>query len=192
MVDDTSTRHDVATSKLIDARGERAVRVRRALESVTDPEIPVVTVLDMGMIGAVRLTDEAVDVDFLPTFAGCPALDVIQNDIRDALLKAGERQVRVRAVFHPPWTTERITAEGRRKLKAFGLAPPGPRRSEDAGELVPLTLGGRSVDSAGDPVSCPYCDSRNTRLESAFGPTLCRAIHYCDDCRQSFEQFKVV
>lgn len=183
---------------------DRGRHIVSALASVTDPEIPVVNVFDMGMIAGVRMKGDAVEVDLMPTFAGCPALDVIRGDITRALIAAGEPNVIVRIVFDPPWTSDRITAEGRRNLKAFGLAPPPgrvgtahpatdqPHREGEGADLVPLTVRGHAFDAHADFAPCPFCDSRNTQMESLFGPTLCRAIHYCHACRQSFEQFKHV
>ncbi|HKQ48996.1 MAG TPA: 1,2-phenylacetyl-CoA epoxidase subunit PaaD [Phycisphaerae bacterium] len=154
--------------------------VWEALANVSDPEIPVLNVLEMGMIPAVRLEGETVVVQMTPTFAGCPALDLIRENIRHAVRAAGFEDVRVDVVFDPPWTSDRITPEGLRKLKEFGLAPP----------LRCGTTG--ATFQALQKVACPYCNSTETTLESIFGPTLCRAIHYCNACRQSFEQFKPV
>ncbi|MCH9003002.1 MAG: phenylacetate-CoA oxygenase subunit PaaJ [Planctomycetes bacterium] len=156
---------------------ERAVW--RSLEGVLDPEIPVINVIDLGIIAAVRAGDEGVEVDMTPTFAGCPALDVIRQDIAEAVKAIGEDRVTVNVVYDPPWTSDRITPDGRRKLKEFGLAPPGKRCT--GGELPNL-----------ESTLCPYCDSTNTEMESIFGPTLCRSIHYCHACKQSFEHFKAV
>jgi len=157
----------------------RKLAIWRALASVTDPEIPVLSVVDMGLIAGVMVNEHGVVVDVTPTFSGCPALAVIRSDVQRAVENIGESHVVVRTVYDPPWTTDRLTDEGRRKLKAFGLAPPGPRCA--ATEMPSL-----------DRVACPYCDSYQTELESIFGPTLCRSIHYCAACRQSFEHFKTV
>lgn len=152
--------------------------VRKTLTSVMDPEIPVVSVVDMGIIREVDVSPEGVTVTMTPTFSGCPALDVMRQDIEAAVRSLGVEQVTVRVELHPAWSTEWITDEGREKLRQFGLAPP-PRH-------------------AGDPVSvaffdlaeCPRCGSTNTSLRNAFGPTLCRMIWYCNECRDAFEQFK--
>ena len=164
-----------------EARGsqERVEAIRRVLEAVTDPEIPVINVLEMGMIADVRIEQNRVVIDMTPTFAGCPALDMIRENIRTAVTGLGETDVNVNVVYDPPWTTDRISDEGRRKLKEFGLAPPGERCS--ATETPDL-----------EKITCPYCDSTNTELESIFGATLCRSIHYCHHFLQSFEHFKVV
>lgn len=150
-----------------------------ALETVTDPEIPVISIVEMGMVPSVRVDGDETVVRMTPTFAGCPALDVIRQNIATAVKDAGYENVRVEVVFDPPWTSDRITDAGRAKLKSFGLAPPG------------AACGSLSESRIAD-VACPLCDSTNTTLESIFGPTLCRAIHYCNTCRQSFEQFKPV
>jgi ring-1,2-phenylacetyl-CoA epoxidase subunit PaaD len=155
-------------------------RIWKTLESIVDPEIPVVSVVEMGMIPDVYFSNGVATVELSPTFAGCPALDMIRDQIRTALVREGFESVDVRPVFDPPWTTDRITEAGLKKLKDFGLAPPD-------------RCGGTGATLAAlHQVTCPFCNSRNTTLESVFGPTLCRAIHYCNDCMQSFEQFKPV
>lgn len=159
----------------------RLAAVWRTLESVTDPEIPVLNVVEMGIIAGVRVEADAIVVDMTPTFAGCPALNVIRDDIRRAVEALGETRVTVRTVYEPPWTTARMTDSARRKLKEFGLAPPAAACSAH-----------QRLDEALAKVPCPFCDSTNTELESLFGPTLCRTIHYCHACRQSFENFKAV
>ena len=157
----------------------RERRILDALATVTDPEIPVLNVVDLGIIADVRIEDEVVCVDMTPTFVGCPALDVIRADIRRAVEATGEGNVSVNVVFDPPWTSDRMTENGRRVLKEFGLAPPGPKCGANESPDLKAT-------------SCPYCDSTETELESIFGQTLCRSIHYCKTCRQSFEHFKTV
>lgn len=153
-----------------------------ALAEVLDPEIPAVSVVDMGMIRDVEAEGPRVKVVVLPTFTGCPAIDVITSDVRSAVEKVeGVEHVDVETSFDPPWTTERITPQGRARLKEFGLAPP-------TGEGPVL------ITEIGLPVlaECPFCGSRNTQNENAFGPTPCRALYYCKDCRNPFEQFKPV
>lgn len=160
------------------AEAER--RVWDALQDVTDPEIPDISVVELGIIQRVEANADVATIDMCPTFAGCPALDYMRDDIRKHVADAGFEQVDVNIVFDPPWTTDRITDEGRRKLKAFGLAPPTKCAGSGVNEAMIRD------------VSCPFCDSHDTTLESIFGPTLCRAIHYCNACQQSFEQFKPV
>jgi ring-1,2-phenylacetyl-CoA epoxidase subunit PaaD len=158
---------------------DAVARVQQILAQVSDPEIPTLSVLEMGMISRVMAQDRSVVIDMTPTFAGCPALDMIRSNITDALRAAGFEFVTVNVVFDPPWTSDRITAEGREKLRVFGLAPPGEACADFDEQSIAT-------------VRCPFCDSAETSLESLFGPTLCRAIHYCNACQQSFEQFKPV
>jgi ring-1,2-phenylacetyl-CoA epoxidase subunit PaaD len=160
---------------------ERLEAAWRALASVSDPEIPPLSVVELGIIADVFMDGPMVVVQMMPTFAGCPALDVMRRNIAEAVGLAGFDDVRVDVVFDPPWTSDRISEAGRAKLKAVGLAPP----AKDCG-------GGRVTLESLEQAACPFCNSRDTVLESMFGPTLCRAIHYCNACRQSFEQFKPV
>lgn len=148
-----------------------------ALAEVADPEIPSVSVVDLGMIEQVQITPDRVIVTCLPTFVGCPAIDLIRADIESALRDLGVIP-EVRFVNSPPWTSERVTDEGRRKLTEYGLSPPSPRGQ------VPVSL-----LTAG---SCPYCGSGDTVLESPFGPTACRSTCYCRSCRNPYERFKDV
>jgi ring-1,2-phenylacetyl-CoA epoxidase subunit PaaD len=150
----------------------------RALETVKDPEIPVVSVVEMGIVRAVAIDAGEVRVTMTPTFSGCPALDVMRRDIETAVRALGVARVTVQTVLHPPWSTEWISAAGREKLRQFGLAPP-PRH---AGDPVAVAFF--------DLAECPRCGSTNTSLRNAFGPTLCRMIWYCNDCQDAFEQFK--
>lgn len=149
----------------------------RALEQVPDPEIPVVSIVELGIVRNVELVGDRVLVTLTPTFAGCPALEMIKAQVGERLFALGVEQVEIRMTYSPPWTTDMITEPARAKLKRFGLAPP-PHHGGDV-ELFFL-----------DRVECPYCGSKNTRVKNNFGPTLCRAIYYCNACRQPFEQFK--
>ncbi|MFN2489774.1 MAG: 1,2-phenylacetyl-CoA epoxidase subunit PaaD [Actinomycetota bacterium] len=157
-------------------------RVWSALEEVPDPEIPAVSVVDMGMVHAVEVSDAGARVVMLPTFTGCPAIDVIKDEVQRAVASVeGIEQVHVEMTFEPPWTSDRITPHGRTKLAGFGLAPPtgdGPVLITDIG-LPRVAV-------------CPFCDGTNTVNENPFGPTPCRALYYCRDCRNPFEQFKPV
>jgi len=152
-------------------------RIWEILDEVKDPEIPVVSVVEMGLIRSVGVSGEKVIVTMTPTFAGCPALRVMQEEIEERVREAGVEDVEVKMIYAPPWSSNRILPEGRRKLKEFGLSPP-PRHD---GDLQIALL---------EEVSCPYCDSKKTTLKNSFGPTLCRAIYYCENCQQPFEQFK--
>jgi ring-1,2-phenylacetyl-CoA epoxidase subunit PaaD len=154
-----------------------------ALAGVRDPEIPPCAITDLGIVEDVRATTGSVEVDLLPTFAGCPALDVIREDVEAAVAPVAEgRDVRVRFVSTPPWTSDRITPAGREAMRSYGLTPPVP-----GPVVIPMTSVGRS---GAESKECPFCGSRETVRESAFGPTLCRSTHYCRSCRNPFEAFK--
>ena len=163
-------------------------QVWQALATVHDPEIPPCSITDLGLVEAVRTSDDAVEVDLLPTFVGCPALDVIHEDVTAAVKAVSEgRAVRVRFLYSPPWTSDRMTERGREALKAYGVTPPGQHADQTPSlTFIPLS----AVRGEGDPVRCPFCGSADTVLESAFGPTLCRSIRFCPSCRNPFEAFK--
>jgi ring-1,2-phenylacetyl-CoA epoxidase subunit PaaD len=147
--------------------------VREALATVMDPEIPVCSIADLGLIERVCVKDDAIEVTLLPTFVGCPALEMILADAAAAVRAiAGGREVRVGYALDPPWTTDRISDAGREALRGFGIAPPGEPR--------PLQI----------RVRCPNCGSLETTLDAEFGPTPCRTIRFCNSCRNPFEGFK--
>lgn len=151
-----------------------------ALEDVKDPEIPALSIVDLGMVHRVEHEGEVVLVEAMPTFVGCPALDIIRATIIERLEQVeGIGSVQVRFILHPPWTSDRITARGRERLKTFGIAPPG---SGSMGNLIALD----------EVPHCPHCGSADTHMENLFGPTACRSIYYCDACRQPFEAIKQV
>lgn len=161
---------------------ETEQRIWDALADVPDPEIPAVSVVDMGMIREVDAHDAAARVVVLPTFTGCPAIDVIRSDVAAAVAAVpGIESVEVETSFEPPWTSDRITEEGRRKLTEFGLAPPTGK-----GPVLITQIGLPTF------AVCPFCGSKDTRNENPFGPTPCRALYYCNACRNPFEQFKPV
>lgn len=140
--------------------------VLEALAAVADPEIPAVSIVDLGMVEDVRVDDDAIRIELLPTFVGCPALDAIQLAVEEKLA-AFDRPVEVEFGFRVPWTTDRITPKGRERLRASGFAPP-------------------------DEATCPFCGSADVVLDNLFGPTQCRSLRYCRACRQPFESFKTV
>ncbi len=167
------------------ATDAREQRVWDALAEIADPEIPAISVVDLGVIGSVSVDADRVRVEVLPTFVGCPAVDVIRSQIAERVGELGVAPgVEVAVTFTPPWTSERITPAGRERLRLSGFAPP---------VTAPAGIGDGLDELAVLPLAeCPYCGSRNTTLENPFGPTLCRAIYHCADCRQPFEQMKRV
>jgi ring-1,2-phenylacetyl-CoA epoxidase subunit PaaD len=152
-----------------------------ALAEIPDPEIPVISLVELGVVKDVDVADDRVRIDFTPTFMGCPALDAMQRAMVEKVEELGGT-AEVRVVLDDSWSTDSITPEGREKLRLAGFAPPSPRPVGKI-ELVHLERGA---------FRCPYCGSTDTRLENLFGPTPCRSIRYCDDCRQPFEQFKTI
>ncbi len=152
-----------------------------ALAGILDPEIPVISLVDLGVVREVAVEGERVRVEFTPTFLGCPALEAMRDAMAEKVRAlGGEPQIDV--VLDDSWSTDRITPAGREKLRQAGFAPPLPRQAT-APKLVQLQS---------KIAKCPYCGSTETRLENLFGPTPCRSIRYCASCRQPFEQFKTV
>lgn len=151
--------------------------IYRWLEEVKDPEIPVLSLVDLGVINSVTISGDVVKIEMTPTFVGCPALDMMQDEMRDLLSKKGVRKIDIEVSFKIPWTSDRISEKGKQALKQFGLSPPPPRQL-----FVDLDI----LENA----TCPRCGNTHTDLRSTFGATLCRAIYYCRDCQDAFEQFK--
>jgi ring-1,2-phenylacetyl-CoA epoxidase subunit PaaD len=155
--------------------------VWNALAEIPDPEIPVISLVDLGVVKSVRVDGERVRIAFTPTFMGCPALETMKRELERAVKElGGEPEVAV--VLDDSWSTDRITPAGREKLREAGFAPPTPRA---AGATTLVQLRSKAF-------RCPYCGSTETRLENIFGPTPCRSVRYCDACRQPFEQFKTI
>ncbi|MBO8177861.1 MAG: phenylacetate-CoA oxygenase subunit PaaJ [Bacillus sp. (in: Bacteria)] len=152
-------------------------KVYELLDTVQDPEIDSVSIVDLGMVEDVTVNDHEVIIKLLPTFIGCPALDIIRNNVENAVINIdGICHCTVEFIYHPPWTSDRITDRGRERLKEFGIAPP-PKQRGPNGEWY---------------VDCPYCGSTYTTLENLFGPTACRSILYCKQCKNPFEALKPV
>jgi ring-1,2-phenylacetyl-CoA epoxidase subunit PaaD len=157
-------------------------RARRVAGGVLDPEVPVLSIADLGVLRDVRLDDDgAIEVTITPTYSGCPAMDAIRRDIASALREAGFDDVRVRTVLAPAWTTDWMTERGRRALEEYGIAPPGRRRVvRGAPMALVLTL------------RCPHCGSPDTRELSHFGSTACKALWRCHACGEPFDHFKTL
>jgi len=156
-------------------------QVWEALAEIPDPEIPVISLVELGVVRDVEVEDGRVRVEFTPTFLGCPALEVMRDQMAAKLRELGA-EPEVIVISDDSWSTDRITAEGREKLRAAGFAPPAPREA-GVPKLVQLQTGS---------FRCPYCGSTDTALDNIFGPTPCRSLRYCASCRQPFEQFKTI
>ncbi|MDP5171230.1 MAG: phenylacetate-CoA oxygenase subunit PaaJ [Bacteroidia bacterium] len=151
--------------------------VYQLLTQVMDPEIPVLSVVKLGIIDDVRVTGADVEIDMVPTFAGCPAIEIMKGQIIAKVKEAGAKEITVNVKFKKAWSTNQITTEGKKTLREFGISPPPSFEGEVTLELL-------------EHAECPKCGSTKTRLMSSFGPTACRAIHHCDSCHETFEQMK--
>ncbi len=160
----------------------REQEVLEILRQVKDPEVPVIDVVELGIVRGVDLEGDRVTVRITPTYSGCPAMRAIEQEIEAALHRHGIVDVTVKTVFSPPWTTDWMTGAAREKLRIYGIAPPGPA------EVQPLV----QLGAPPRPIPCPYCGSRNTTRASEFGATACKSIHYCHGCQQPFEHFKAI
>ncbi len=149
----------------------------KILEQVTDPEVPVLTITDLGIVRDVKLNGNEVEVIITPTYTGCPAMDMIAMNIKLALIENGYHKIKITSVLAPAWTTDWMSEDGKRKLKEYGIAPP---QSES----------GRFQRPESFHVTCPQCNSNNTKCISEFGSTACKALYQCNDCKEPFDYFK--
>ena len=159
----------------------RRDEILRWLDEVKDPEVPVLSIRELGVLRDVEVSDDGVVVVMTPTYSGCPAMHAMETEVVQTLAIHGVPNARVRTVYSPAWTTDWMSDEAKAKLEAYGIAAPDRLESDD---LVPLR---RRV-----PVRCPYCQSVNTMMRSEFGSTACKAILFCNSCHQPFEQFKAI
>lgn len=153
------------------------------LEDVKDPEIPVVNVIEMGIVRKVELVDNKPIITITPTYSGCPAMNVIEEDIIAKLQREGVDSYEVNMVFNPAWTTDWMTAEGKEKMRKYGIAPPGLRKIQSLGRKP-------WQEEEPEQVPCPKCGSKNTSLKSNFGSTACKALYFCESCKDPFDYFK--
>ena len=158
-------------------------RAREVAAQVLDPELPVLTIEDLGILRDVTEDDQGrVHVQITPTYSGCPAMETIRADVIETLESAGYQHVDVEFVLSPAWTTDWMSEEGRAKLEEYGVAPPAPRQGSGGNGPVPLTLS----------VRCPQCGSPHTRESSRFGSTACKSLWVCQECREPFDHFKTL
>jgi ring-1,2-phenylacetyl-CoA epoxidase subunit PaaD len=151
----------------------------KILEEVKDPEVPVLSVVDLGIVRSVKTSDEKIDIVITPTYSGCPAMDVINMDIRLKLIENGFRNITIQQQLSPAWTTDWMSEEGKKKLKAFGIAPPNPKQQFCTSEMFQQ-----------EAVQCPRCNSWHTELISQFASTACKSMYRCLDCKEAFDHFK--
>lgn len=149
------------------------------LKEVSDPEVPVLSVLDLGIVRDIKMNGDAIEIIITPTYTGCPAMDMISMNIKLALAENGFKNVKVTAVLSPAWTTDWMTEEGKQKLKAYGIAPPNSKQHICNSSLF-----------SEETIQCPHCNSFNTIRISEFGSTACKSLHQCNDCKEPFDYFK--
>ena len=165
---------------MVSAAENMKLRIRRILETVKDPEVPVLSVMDLGIIREIRTEGDEVEILITPTYSGCPAMDMIRMQVKMELAAHGFPNVKVTQVLSPAWTTDWMSEEGKKKLKAYGIAPPHPRQAVCEPGLF----------AAEQSVQCPHCDSWHTHRVSEFGSTPCKALYRCDECHEPFDYFK--
>ena len=153
------------------------------LKQIEDPEIPVINIVELGVVRNVSVNDDTVKVEITPTYSGCPAMKVIEDQIYLKLNEIGVQNIQIKTVYSPSWTTDWITEETKEKLRSYGIAPPLKVSPQD---IFPF------LNEAKEKVQCPYCRSDDTTITSKFGSTPCKALHFCNNCQQPFEEFKCI
>lgn len=166
---------------MITTNSIQADKIWSLLEEVVDPEVPVLSVIDLGIIRDVLINDDEVEVVITPTYSGCPAITRIEWDIRIKLAESGYKNIKISNRLSPAWTTDWMTEIGKQKLKAYGIAPPGAGHS---------TCNDPELFAEEEAIQCPRCNSYNTKLISQFGSTACKALYQCQDCKEPFDHFK--
>ena len=151
----------------------------KLLEDVKDPEVPVLSIIDLGIVRSVKTEDDQLKITITPTYSGCPAMDVISMDIRLKFLEKGYKNIEVLQSLSPAWTTDWMSEEGKKKLKEFGIAPPNPKQQFCKAEMFQQ-----------EAVACPFCSSYHTEAISQFGSTPCKALYRCLHCKEAFDYFK--
>ena len=154
-------------------------KIWHLLEEVKDPEVPVLSIIDLGIVRAVKVDNDTITIIITPTYSGCPAMDVISMDIRLKLIEKGYRKISIQQQLSPAWTTDWMTEEGKKKLQAFGIAPPNPKQQFCTSDMF-----------REEAVECPRCHSYHTELISQFSSTACKAMYRCLDCKEAFDYFK--
>jgi ring-1,2-phenylacetyl-CoA epoxidase subunit PaaD len=150
------------------------------LEEIKDPEVPALSIIDLGIVRDIKMNEEEIEVIITPTYTGCPAMDMITAMIKIELATLGFKKVKVTQVLSPAWTTDWMSEEGKRKLREYGIAPPNPKQQVCDQKLF----------AEAEAVQCPHCNSYHTRRISEFGSTACKALYQCDDCKEPFDYFK--
>ena len=175
---------DESTNNIISRQETEKKNILALLEEVKDPEVPVLSILDLGIVRGIEVIQEngqppLIHIIITPTYSGCPAMDVISMDIRLKLIEKGYRNINIRQQLSPAWTTDWMTESGKEKLRSYGIAPPNPKQQFCTDEMF-----------REEAVACPRCQSYHTTLISQFGSTACKAMYRCEDCKEAFDYFK--
>ena len=160
---------------MIDTTNIDDQKIWQILETVPDPEVPVLTIMDLGIVRDVKINDGQIEVIITPTYTGCPAMDMISMNIKLALIEHGYKNIKITSILSPAWTTDWMSEDGKKKLQEYGIAPP-QTKSHNTG--------------VAENVICPQCKSTNTKVLSEFGSTACKALYQCNDCKEPFDYFK--
>jgi ring-1,2-phenylacetyl-CoA epoxidase subunit PaaD len=155
-------------------------KIKSILHEVMDPEVPVLSVIDLGIVRDIVVHDNETEIVITPTYSGCPAMDVISMNIRMTLLSHGFNTIKITTILSPAWTTDWMTEEGKQKLKEYGIAPPNAKQQVCHTDLF----------ARDEAIQCPHCNSYHTHRVSEFGSTACKALYQCDDCKEPFDYFK--
>lgn len=159
---------------------EEISAIWKLLKTVPDPEVPVLSIIDLGIVRDIAINEDSTEIFITPTYTGCPAMDAIAMDIRFMLIGHGYKNVKITTVLDPAWTTDWLSEDGRAKLKAYGIAPPNATQQVCHNDLF----------MPNEAVQCPLCNSHHTHLISQFGSTPCKALYQCDECKEPFDYFK--
>ena len=171
---------NIDLQKIINPDNESLGMLWNLLQDVCDPEVPVLSIVDLGIVRDIKLNGDEVEITITPTYSGCPAMDAIKTEIRLKLIEHGYKNVKITSVLSPAWTTDWMSEAGKQKLKAYGIAPPNPT------QIVCDT----KLFSESEAIQCPRCNSYHTQLISRFGSTACKALYQCLDCKEPFDYFK--
>ncbi|MCC6635860.1 MAG: phenylacetate-CoA oxygenase subunit PaaJ [Chitinophagaceae bacterium] len=165
---------------MVNEQSISVANIWKIVETIPDPEIPVISIVELGVVREVKIENDIIEIIITPTYIGCPAMDMITMHIKLALIEAGYKNIKVTSVLSPAWTTDWMTEETKNKLKAYGIAPPNTKQIVCTPDLF-------IQDEA---VACPHCNNFNTKMVSRFGSTACKALYFCNNCNEPFDYFK--
>ena len=168
---------------MVDIKSHNKESILNLLKEIEDPEIPVINIVELGIVRDISISDDEIKIDITPTYSGCPAMKVIEDQIRQKLHENGFEKIKIKTIYSPAWTTDWISEETKTKLQQYGITPPQKVTPQDVFPFLSEKV---------EKVHCPYCNSIETTITSKFGSTPCKALHYCNNCHQPFEEFKCI